>query len=89
NVLISSGVYNLSADTLFYLNEGDLNPFWVCIPLLGNKNVHIFGFGAGITVLKLKPDQFSVDHPVAMMLNRAISLDPGFTAFTVADMTFD
>jgi hypothetical protein len=89
NVLISNGEYLLSADTQFYLDEGDLNPFWICIPILGNKNVHIFGYGAGITVLKLKPNQFSVGHPVAMMLNRAISLNPGFTAFTVANMTFD
>jgi len=90
NVLISSGEYKLSADTLFYLDDGDTNPFWVCIPILEGKNVHIFGYGAGITVLKLKPNQFYLDHPVAMILNRATgSVDPGFTAFTVANMTLD
>ena len=90
NVLISGGVYNLSADTLFYLDDGDTNPFWVCIPILEGKNVHIFGYGAGITVLKLKPKQFYIDHPVAMILNRASGIvNPGFTAFTVANMTLD
>jgi len=90
NVLISSGVYNLSADTLFYLDEGDKNPFWICIPILEGKNVHLFGNGVGVTVLKLKPNQFYRDHPVAMILNRATgSVNPGFTAFTVANMTLD
>ena len=90
NVLISAGIYNLSADTLFYLDDGETNPFWICIPILEGKNVHIFGYGMGITVLKLKPKQFQVDHPVAMILNRSSGpVNLGFTAFTVANMTLD
>lgn len=90
NVFISAGVYSLIADTLFYLDGESDNPFWVCIPILGDKNVHIYGAGVGATVLKLKPNQFYLDHPVAMILCRAIGpVKPGFTAFTFANMTID
>lgn len=90
NLFISTGVYKLIADTLFYLDGESSNPFWVCIPIIGDKNVHLFGAGIGKTVLKLKSNQFYVDHPVAMILCRAIGpVNLGFTAFTVANMTLD
>lgn len=89
NVLISAGVYNLTADTMFYLDADSQNPFWVCIPIIGGKNIHIFGAGMGPTVLRLMPNQFDVDHPVAMILIRSEGLEPGFTSFTMANMTLD
>ena len=89
NVLISAGVYNLSANTMFYLDVDSSNPFWACILILGGKNVHLFGAGMGLTVLRLKPNQFDVDHPVAMILARAEGFEPGFSAFTIANMTLD
>lgn len=67
DVLISAGLYELSADTLFYLDPGEKNPFWTCIATHG-KNIHIRGEGVGKTVLRLKPNQHYPDHPVATIL---------------------
>lgn len=90
DVLISAGLYELSADTLFYLDPGEKNPFWVCIPILEGKNVHIRGEGPGKTILRLKPKQHGPGHPVAMILARATSpFDPGYSEFSISDMTLE
>lgn len=90
DVLISAGLYELSADTLFYLDPGEKNPFWTCIPILEGKNVHIRGEGPGKTILRLKPKQHGPGHPVAMILARATSpFDPGYSEFSISDMTLE
>lgn len=89
-LFIDSGTYTLNADTVFYLNGGTSNPYWVCLPILDGKNIHIFGAGIDSTILKLANSQHDTDHPVVMILSRATSItDPGFTAFTLANMTLD
>lgn len=89
DVLISAGLYELSADTLFYLDPGEKNPFWVCIATYG-KNVHIQGEGPGKTVLRLKPNQHYPDHPVAMILAGPESVfEYGHTEFVLEGITFD
>ena len=89
-LFIDSGTYTLDADTVFYLNGGTSNPYWVCLPILNGKNIHIFGAGIDSTILKLANSQHDTDHPVAMILCRETDIaDPGFTAFTLADMTLD
>ena len=89
-LFIDSGTYTLEANTVFYLNGGTSNPYWVCLPILNGKNIHIFGAGIDSTILKLANSQHDTDHPVAMILCRETDIaDPGFTAFTLADMTLD
>ena len=89
DVLISAGLYDLSADTLFYLDPGEKNPFWVCIATYG-KNIHIRGEGPGKTVLRLKPKQHYPDHPVAMVLAGPESVfEYGHTDFVLEGITFD
>lgn len=89
-LFIDSGTYTLKADTVFYLNGGTSNPYWVCLPILDGKNIHIFGAGIDSTILKLANSQHDTDHPVVMILCRETDIaDPGFTAFTLADMTLD
>lgn len=89
-LFIDSGTYTLDADTVFYLNGGTSNPYWVCLPILDGKNIHIFGAGIDFTILKLANSQHDTDHPVAMIVCRETDIaDPGFTAFTLADMTLD
>ena len=89
-LFIDSGTYTLDADTVFYLNGGTSNPYWVCLPILDGKNIHIFGAGIDSTILKLANSQHDTNHPVAMILCRETDIaDPGFTAFTLADMTLD
>jgi hypothetical protein len=89
-LFIDSGTYTLKADTVFYLNGGTSNPYWVCLPILDGKNIHIFGAGIDSTILKLANSQHDTNHPVVMILCRETDIaDPGFTAFTLADMTLD
>ena len=88
-VLISEGLYELAANTLFYLDPGEKNPFWACILTYG-KNIHIRGEGQGKTMLRLKPKQHYPDHPVVMILAGPESVfDYGHTEFSLRDMTFD
>lgn len=89
NVLISEGIYELEASTLFYLDPGEKNPFWTCIATYG-KNIHIRGDGPGKTVLRLKPGQHYRDHPVAMILAGPESVfEYGHTDFVLEGITFD
>lgn len=88
-VLIAAGTYELAASTLFYLDPGEQNPFHCCIPTYG-KNVRLVGEGPTNTVLRLADEQHYEDHPVAMILARAESvMDPGYTSFSVRNMTLD
>ena len=89
-LFIDPGTYTLDADTVFYLDGGTSNPYWVCLPILDAKNIHILGAGIDSTILKLANFQHDTDHPVAMILCRETAIaDPGFTSFTLSDMTLD
>lgn len=92
SIWFGPGTYTLEASGgPFYLSgNGTTNPFYYCIGVLEGKNIHLYGAGPGITILKLAANQHYTNHVVAMILNRTTGdSSDGHTGFTVANMTID
>jgi hypothetical protein len=86
---IGEGLYELPAPYPVALDADGGNIFYCCIPIL-DKSMHIFGAGAGKTVLKLAAWQRSASRHVVMMLIRGTGpIKAGYSAFTLEGITFD
>jgi len=86
---IGEGTYELPALYPVALDADGGNIFYCCIPIL-DKSMHIFGAGAGKTVLKLAAWQRSASRHVVMMLIRGTGpMAPGYSSFSVDGLTLD
>ena len=86
---IGEGLYELPAPYPVALDADGGNIFYCCIPIL-DKSMHIFGAGAGKTVLKLAAWQRSASRHVVMMLIRGTGpMAPGYSSFSVDGLTLD
>lgn len=86
---IGKGLYVLSAPYAVPLYPNGSNILYCCIPVI-DKSMHIYGAGVDETIIQLAPNQRNLSRLVAMMIIRGSGpLSPGYSDFTVANLTLD
>lgn len=86
---IQRGVYITTAPHAFALNPDGSNIFYAALPIIG-KFINIYGSVTGETIIKLAPGQRSLSRHVALMIVRGKGpFAPGYSNFTISDITFD